>query len=102
MSEPAADIAAAERREAEARERLIATLHELQAKLNLKALARQLSRRVADAGESAARTGVDAARRNPAPVAGAAAVGLALLARHRIAGLFRRNKNHPPKDDDHG
>lgn len=95
------DIEAAERRELEARARLLATLHELQAKLNLKALTRQLSRRVAGAGETAARTGVDAARRNPAPLAGAAAIGLAILARHRIAGLFRRKHDHSAKDDDH-
>lgn len=91
-TDPAADIAAAERREAEARERLTETLHELQAKLNPKALAREGARKVADAGQSAASRGADVARRNPAPVAGAAALGVLFLARRRIAGLFRRKK----------
>ncbi len=95
------DIEAAERRQLEARAQLLATLHELQAKLNLKALGRQLSRRAVDAGESAARNGVDAARRNPTPFAGAAAIGLAFLARHRIAGLFRRKHDISAKDDYH-
>lgn len=91
-ADPAADIRDAERREALARERLTDTLHELQAKLNPKALAREGARKVAGAGQSAARNGADAARRNPAPVAGAAAVGVLFLARKRIAGLFRRKK----------
>ena len=90
--DPAEDIRTAERREAEARERLTETLHELQAKLNPKALAREGARKMADAGQSAASKGADAARRNPAPVAGAAAVGVLFLARKRIAGLFRRRK----------
>lgn len=84
----AADIAAAERREALARERLTDTLHELQGRLKPKALARDAARAAADAG----RSGANAAKRNPAPVAGAAAVGVLFLARKRIARLFRRNR----------
>lgn len=101
MSE--ADIRAAQLREAAARARLTDTLHELQARLNLKALAREGARKVADAGQSAARNGADAARRNPAPAIGAAAVALLFLARHRIVGLFRRQSHStvPAKDRNH-
>lgn len=90
--DPAEEIRAAEQREALARQKLTGTLQELQARLNPKALAREGARKVADAGQSAASKGADVARRNPAPVAGAAAVGVLFLARRRIAGLFRRKK----------
>jgi hypothetical protein len=96
--DPAEQIRAAEQREALARQRLTGTLHELQARLNPKALAREGARKVADAGQTAASKGADAARRNPAPVAGAAAVGVLFLARKRIAGLFRRNKKTAPAE----
>lgn len=90
--DPAAEIRAAEQREALARQKLTGTLQELQARLSPKALAREGARKVADAGQSAATKGADVARRNPAPVAGAAAVGVLFLSRRRIAALFRRKK----------
>ena len=98
---PAESVAAAEARAAAARERLTDDLHRLQAKLNPKTLARDAAQRATEAGrnaaqrateagQSAAAQGLDFARENPAPVAGAvAATGLFLL-RHRIARLFRR------------
>lgn len=101
MTDPAADIQAAERRAAAARERLTDDLHKLQIKLNPKTLARDVARSAADAGLNAARSaadagqtaahhGLDYARTNPTPIAGAvAATGLFLL-RHRIVRLFRR------------
>ncbi|HEU0045136.1 phosphatase [Sphingomonas sp.] len=90
--DPVADVQAAERRAALAKERLAESAHRLQAKLNPKTLAREAARSATDKGRTYARAGVDAARQNPAPVAGAvAATGLFLL-RHRIAGLFRRKQ----------
>ena len=101
MTDPTADIAAAERRATEARERLTDDLHKLQTKLNPKTLAREaarnaadkgrdVARSAADAGQSAAYQGMDYVRANPAPVAGAVAVTGLFLLRKRIARLFRR------------
>ena len=92
MTDPAADIRAAERREAQAKEQLSSTLHRLQAKLNPKTLARDVANKAADAGQSAARTGMETAKANPAPVVGAVAVTGLFLARRRIVALFRRKK----------
>lgn len=93
------DIAAAERREAAARARLIATLKELQFRLSPKTIARQGARRITDASQQAAQTGVDTARRYPGPAVGAAAVGVLFLARRRIARLFRRKPAPSPAKD---
>lgn len=92
MTDPAADINAAERRATQARERLTNDLHRLQAKLNPKTLARDVARNAADAGQNAASTGLDYARANPAPVAGAVAATGLFLFRRRILRLFRRDK----------
>lgn len=90
--DPAADIKAAERRAEAAKARLADDMHRLQAKLSPKTLARDVARTASDKGQTYARAGMDAAKNNPAPVAGAvAATGLFLL-RHRIAALFRRKK----------
>ena len=85
-----AAIRAAERREAEARQRLAASLQLLQARFTPKALVRNAQLRLTDAATS----GAEVARRNPLPVIGAGIVAAAFLARHRIAGLFRRKKKH--------
>lgn len=90
--DPAAEISAAERRATQARERLTDDLHRLQAKLNPRTLAKDAVRSASDAGQSAATSGIDYARANPAPVAGAVAVTGLFLFRHRIARLFRRKK----------
>lgn len=91
---PAADIAAAERRATKARERLTDDLHRLQVKLNPKSLAREAARTAADKGQEAAESGLEYARANPAPLAGAVAVTGLFLFRKRIARLFRRKKKH--------
>ena len=95
MTDPAAEIRAAERRATQARERLAGDLHKLQAKLNPKTLARDAARSAADAGQNAAETGLDYVKANPAPVAGAIAVTGLLLFRKRIARLFRRKRTVP-------
>ena len=92
MTDPAADIAAAERRAAQARERLSGSLQLLQARLKPRTLARDAAQSAAAAGQNAARAGVDVARHHPGPVAGAVAAAGLFLARHRIAALFRRRQ----------
>lgn len=92
MTDAVADINAAERRAAAAKERLTDDLHRLQAKLNPKTLARDAARSAADKGQSAATSSLDYARANPAPVIGAIAATSLFLLRHRIVALFRRNK----------
>ena len=99
--DPAETVAAAERRAAQAKERVSDDLHALQAKLNPKTLALEAAHKAADRGRTAARSaaeagqtaayqGLDFARENPAPVAGAVAVTGLFLLRHRIARLFRK------------
>lgn len=95
-TEPAMDVAAAERREALARKRLTETIQELQTKLNPKTLARDVKARAVDTGKEAARTGADLAQRNPGAIAGAVAVVGVFLARRRIAKLFRRKPKKVP------
>lgn len=108
MTDAASDIRIAEQREVEARERLTVSLQLLQARLTPKALARDARLRLTDAASN----GADAARRNPLPVIGAGIAAGLFLARHRIAGLFRRKKkltvpaqarshSSPPKDHAH-
>jgi hypothetical protein len=92
MSDAATDIRAAERRSAAARARLTGTLHQLQNKLSPKVLARDAATAAATAGQNAAQAGLESARANPAPVAGAVALGGLFLFRKRIARLFRRKK----------
>ena len=92
MSDPAADINAAEARATLARERLTDDLHRLQNKLNPKTLALDAARSAADKGQIAANSSIDYAKANPAPVAGAVAVTGLILFRKRIARLFRRKK----------
>lgn len=102
-TEPATDVAAAERREAVARERLTGTMQELQAKLNPKVIARDAAARAVDSGKEAARTGADIAQRNPGTIAGAVAIIGLFLARHRIAKLFHRKpKKVPAAPINHG
>lgn len=91
-TDPAATIATAERRATQARERLTDDLHKLQLKLNPRSLAREAARTAADKGQEAAENGLEYAKANPAPVAGAVAVTGLFLFRKRILGLFRRKK----------
>jgi len=94
MSTPAPDPVArlvdAELEAAVARQRLAATLAKLQIRLNPKTLARQAMIDVTDKGGAAVQAGIETTRRNPAAVAGVAALAGALLARRRILRLFSR------------
>lgn len=92
MTDPVAEINAAERRAAAAKERLSDDLHRLQVRLKPATLARDAARTAADKGQSAAESGLEFARANPASVAGAVAVTGALLFRRRLVALFRRKK----------
>ncbi len=73
-----------------ARARVTQTLGELQDRLNPRTLARNAARDLTEAGSVIADKGAHTLKRNPGAVAGATAVAGLFLARHRIAGLFRR------------
>lgn len=80
----------AEARAALAREKLNTTVGALQAQLEPQVLIQKARDTAVDGGERAARASVDAARRNPAALAGGVALVAALLGRRRIAGGVRR------------
>lgn len=89
MSDPRTRLAMAELDAVAARERLSATVSQLQARLDPQLLAddaRQM-------GLVAARASLDGARNNPAIVAGVVATTGLLLVRHRITALFGRRRN---------
>jgi hypothetical protein len=86
MIDPVTRLAAAEANATAARERLSATVTELQQRLNPRRLAREAVSDMADAGSLAA----DSAGRNPGALAGAVAIAGLFLARHRVAHLFGR------------
>lgn len=88
--DPAQRIAAAELSAQLARQRLDRTVAALQVKLNPRRVAHRAMRDAADRGGAAAMTGAETVRRNPGTAAGVAALAAVFLARHRIAGLFRR------------
>ena len=99
--DPATRLADAELQAAAARERLSATIGRLQVRLNPRTLALQAARDVADKSGAAAQASLNTAVRNPGAVAGATALAGLFLARHRIAGLFRRKPKHKPGHRDH-
>ena len=79
-------VSEAEIRAAEARERLNRTAGRIQARLEPHALVAQAK----EVSLSAAKSGLDSAKNNPAAVAGGVAVLGLLLNRRRIARLFKR------------
>ncbi len=83
-------LAQAELDRDQARARVTQTLGQLQDRLNPKTLARNAARDLTEAGSVIADKGAHTLKRNPGTVAGATAVAGLFLARHRIAGLFRR------------
>lgn len=86
---PAHQRAEAEAQAKLARDRLSATIAELQDRLNPRTLALGAARDAQEAGERAARVGADTVRRNPGTATGLVALAGLFLARHRIAALFR-------------
>ena len=95
MSE--ADLARAKAEAALARERLLNSAHELQARLKPAALASDAWETARDAGEAAATGAVRAASRRPV-AASAAMIGVAaLVARKPLMRLINRLRGH---DDD--
>ncbi|GAA3713190.1 hypothetical protein GCM10022268_22470 [Sphingomonas cynarae] len=92
MSGPKTDLAIAEAEAAAARLRLSGTVSDIQARLDPAVLAED-ARQV---GLTAVSVGVDGARRNPGVVAAAVAATGLVLARHRIAGIFRRRRARKP------
>lgn len=85
-------IAAAEARAAAARQRLTATVGELQERLAPQALAKEAADTLSDAGRKALDTGVETARANPGAVIGGGALLAAFLARKRLWSLVRRKR----------
>ncbi len=83
-------LAQAERDRDAARAQVSQTLGQLQDRLNPKTLARNAARDLTEAGTVIADKSAHTLKRNPGTVAGATAVAGLFLARHRIAGLFRR------------
>lgn len=92
MTLPSPELLAAEAEAAVARQRLATTIEAIQIRLEPRRLARETVREVTDAGTVAAQRGIDAAQRNPRAFAGVVALAGLFLARHRIAGLFRRRR----------
>ncbi|WP_058756472.1 hypothetical protein [Sphingomonas endophytica] len=88
------DVSLAQAHALAARERLNGTAQRLQHQLEPHRLARNALDQITDGGEQLARAGADAARRNPATIAGAATVLVVLLARKRIGRLLGAAK--PP------
>ncbi len=83
-------IAAAEARAAAAKQRLGATVNELQDRLAPQALAKDAVETLSEAGRKALDSGVETAKANPALVAGGAAALLAFFNRRRLWSLVRR------------
>jgi hypothetical protein len=92
MTGPKTDLAAAEAEVTAARLRLSGTVSDLQARLDPSVLADEAKQ----AGLTAVTAGVEGARRNPGVVAAAVAATGLMLARHRIAGIFRRRRARKP------
>lgn len=92
MTDPAANLLAAEAEAVLARERLSGTVARLQERLDPQLLVEEA--RVA--GIAAGRTAVDRARRNPGAVAGAVATIALFLGRHRISRIWRHRKASRP------
>lgn len=90
----------AEARAALAREKLNTTVGALQAQLEPQILIQKARDTAVDGGERAARASVDAAKRNPAALAGGAALLAAFLGRRSILGgvrrLFGKKPQSPP------
>ena len=89
------EVEAAEAGALAARARLNGTVEALQRELAPEKLARVALAQVSHGSARAAQTSIDAARRNPAAVAGVGALALAVLNRKRIAGLLRRLRGKP-------
>jgi hypothetical protein len=92
-------LAHAERDRDRARARVTQTLGQLQERLNPRTLAHKAARDLTEAGTVLADKGAHTLKRNPGTVAGATALAGLFLARHQIAGLFRR-KSRDETDPD--
>lgn len=99
MSDDEPSLAVAQARSDRARQRLAATLVELQARLNPKALAREAAHELREAGQELAREGLDTVKRHPLTIAGVAtAVGL-FLARRPLRSLVTQKTGETPAPD---
>ena len=86
MADSQTDVAKAAADAQAARDKLQRDVHALQERLDPKTITRQATGRLTDTGATVA----DTAKRNPKPVAGAAALVALFLVRKPLARLFRR------------
>lgn len=93
----AADLALAKVRAEAARARLAATLVDLQARLNPKALAREAVGELKEAAQEIARDGLDSLKRHPVTLAGAAAAIGLFMARRPIRQFIEGDPDETPE-----
>ena len=93
----ATDLAGARVRAAAARARLAATLVDIQARLNPKALAREAVGELKEAAQEVARDGLDSLKRHPLTLAGAAAAMGLLFARGPIKEFIKGDTDETPE-----
>jgi hypothetical protein len=96
MSEYEPSLAVAEARSERARQRLAATLVEIQGRLNPKALAREAAQELREAGQELAREGLETAKRHPLTIAGVAAGFLLFVARRPLRSLLAKLPDETP------
>lgn len=84
-------VTAAEAHAAETRQRLMGTVATIQDRLQPRNVLSDVTESVSNSSRRALATTVEAAERKPMVAIGALALAVALLGRHRLAGLFRRN-----------
>jgi uncharacterized protein YjiS (DUF1127 family) len=94
MSPPVDRLAPYQAQSAEARQQLTATLVELQARLNPRALARQALQELRETGEELAQSGLATAKAHPVPlVAAVAAMTLVALRGPLAAWMSKRQSS---------
>lgn len=93
----AADLPLAKVRAEAARARLAATLVDLQARLNPKALAREAVGELKEAAQEIARDGLDSLKRHPVTLAGAAAAIGLFMARRPIRHFIEGDPDETPE-----
>jgi ElaB/YqjD/DUF883 family membrane-anchored ribosome-binding protein len=86
----APSVTAAEAHAAETRQRLMGTVATIQERLQPRNVLSDVTETVSNGSRRALATTVEAAERKPMVAVGAAALVVAILARHRLIDLFRR------------
>ncbi len=100
MMDAARELECAEREVRVTRQRLAATMHEIQDRLNPRVLMREAWSELRERGDVLAGEAIDVARKRPAAVVGVAAAVTALLLRHPLGRtaarlFFTRGETEP-------